>query len=256
VRTLSLAERLLQELGVTEPNEIDLEAIAWHVGVRVRYENLDSCEARILGYGNRAIVTIDPRRSRRRLRFSLAHELGHWRLHRGQSFICRPDDIGNANRGVADPERMADGYAADLILPEYLFRPRARRAKQANLDLAKELSEIFDVSLTATALRLVEFGPEPLMLVCHTPRRRKWFKASKDVPSRWFPMEHIDPESPSFDVLYGKIEQSRRSLIGADAWFDCAGADRFEIHEQSIRINSDEMLSFITFKDERMLGGA
>jgi hypothetical protein len=32
---LTRAERLLQDLGVTEPKEIDLEAIAFHLGARV-----------------------------------------------------------------------------------------------------------------------------------------------------------------------------------------------------------------------------
>ena len=45
---LTQAERLLQELGVTEPGEIDLEAIAYHVNARVRYRPLDGCEARIV----------------------------------------------------------------------------------------------------------------------------------------------------------------------------------------------------------------
>jgi hypothetical protein len=34
---LTPAEALLQELGITEPEEIDLEAIAYHIGGRVRF---------------------------------------------------------------------------------------------------------------------------------------------------------------------------------------------------------------------------
>lgn len=45
---LTPAERLLQELGITEPSEIDLDAIAFHAGARVRYRPLDGCEARIM----------------------------------------------------------------------------------------------------------------------------------------------------------------------------------------------------------------
>ena len=50
---LSPAERLLQELGVTEPDEIDLEAIAYYVNARVRYRRLDGCEARIIGWATK-----------------------------------------------------------------------------------------------------------------------------------------------------------------------------------------------------------
>jgi hypothetical protein len=67
------AERLLQELGVMEPGEIDLEAIAFHLGARVRYRPLDGCEARIIGSNDAAIITVNERSSYRRKRFSIAH---------------------------------------------------------------------------------------------------------------------------------------------------------------------------------------
>ena len=50
---LTAPERLLQDLGVTDPDDIDLEAIAWTMGAEVRYRPLDGCEARILGRDDR-----------------------------------------------------------------------------------------------------------------------------------------------------------------------------------------------------------
>ena len=55
---LTPAERLLQELGVAEPEEIDLEAIAFHLGASVRFRKLDGCEARIIGCNDAGIITI------------------------------------------------------------------------------------------------------------------------------------------------------------------------------------------------------
>ena len=71
---LSPPERVLQQLGVTEPDDIDLEAIAWTLGAEVRYRQLDGCEARIIGCGDRAIITVNERSSPRRRRFSVGHE--------------------------------------------------------------------------------------------------------------------------------------------------------------------------------------
>lgn len=56
------------------------------------------------------------------MRFSVAHELGHWHHHRRRSAVCLSDDIGNPAKGPLDPERVADGYAADLLMPRYLSR--------------------------------------------------------------------------------------------------------------------------------------
>ena len=164
----SPAERLLLELGVTEPKEIDLEAIAWHVGCTVKYRELEGCEARILGAGNRAIITVSSSVSPTRKRFSLAHELGHWRHHRGRSFVCRSDDISNRNRSATDPERVADGYAADLILPRYLLKPYLDKIKRPSIDEIIKLSEEFKTSFAATAIRFTEMMPFPIVLVCHT----------------------------------------------------------------------------------------
>ncbi len=102
---LSPAERLLQELGVTEPKEIDLEAIAYHVGARLRFRPLHGCEARIIGSGDRAIITVNSSSIPRRNRFSIAHELGHWHHHRGQCLVCRAEEY--RPRTASSPERVA-----------------------------------------------------------------------------------------------------------------------------------------------------
>jgi hypothetical protein len=46
---MTAAERILHVLGISAPQEIDLEAIAWDQGAIVNYRPLESCEARIIG---------------------------------------------------------------------------------------------------------------------------------------------------------------------------------------------------------------
>jgi hypothetical protein len=75
---LTPAEKLLKDLGITEPKDIDLEAIAWHCGAIVKYRPLRGCEARIVGSGSRAVISIHTEGTNTRKRYSLAHELGHW----------------------------------------------------------------------------------------------------------------------------------------------------------------------------------
>src|SRR5689334_17948308 len=115
------AEALLIELGISEPTDIDLDAIAHCVGVEVHYARLASCEAQIIGYRDRAIVYVSPDASPHRRRYSTGHELGHWHHHRGKSFVCRSSDIGRpVDPASRDAERLADSYSADLILPPFL----------------------------------------------------------------------------------------------------------------------------------------
>ena len=86
------AEARIAELGITDPNDLDVEAIAADAGVTVEYGHLNGCDATLVGFGRRAIATIKQSPSRGRERFSIGHEVGHWELHRGKSFRCRVED--------------------------------------------------------------------------------------------------------------------------------------------------------------------
>jgi Zn-dependent peptidase ImmA (M78 family) len=249
---VSAAEALLLSLGIVDPKDLDLEAIAWCQGAEVRYATLASCEARIIGYGNRAIITVDPSHGSARTRYSIGHELGHWAHHRGSSSICRSDEIG-AHTPKNGSERIADGYAADLLMPSYLFKPAALRLKKVTFSAVTELANLFQTSRTATALRLVGVGPEPAMLICHGPEGRKWFNRGPDVPERWFPRDELDAESNALDVLHGGASQRLPMLIGADAWFDRRAAERYEVYEQTVRVAGGDVLTLLTFKSPEML---
>jgi len=252
VTRLTPAERLLQELGITEPNEIDLEAIAFYRGARVRFRRLEGCEARIIGCNDAAIITIHEDCSRRRKRFSLAHEIGHWTHHKGQRLVCRVEESRPQDR--MSPERVANSYAADLLMPRYLFDPAARAHPKLNFKTANALAEAFDTSLTATAIRLVEGGHTPALLVCHSSARRKWFTRGPDVPERWFPKDTLDADSFAFGVLYGgNADDVMPRKIGADAWFDRWEAADCEVHEQTVRTGDDEVLTLLLVSDPRML---
>lgn len=250
--SISPAERLLQELGVTEPDEIDLEAIAYYVNARVKYRPLDGCEARIIGKGDEAIITVNANSTYRRKRFSIAHELGHWHHHRGKCLACRVEEY--RPRDALSPERTADGYAADLLMPYYLFRPLARQQSKLTFKAVATLADTFSASKPATAIRLVESDHSPAVLVCHGPRGRKWFTRAPSVPQIWFPQDALDADSYAFGVQFGgNPDDPLPRKIGAEAWFDRRGADRFELHEQTIRTGPDETLTLLLISDFRML---
>ncbi|WP_298089150.1 ImmA/IrrE family metallo-endopeptidase [uncultured Sphingomonas sp.] len=180
--SLSPAEQLLQELGITEPNEIDVEVIAWSVGARVRYRPLPRGDARIVGMGDRAIITVDDRASRVRQRFSVAHELGHWHHHRGQRLICH-DASGNAPDDTC--EREADRYAAELLMPRFMLVPWMAKAP-ISIALADGVARLFHVSTLAAALRLADVHAGHFALIVDEPDGRRWFKRSPALAGGWY----------------------------------------------------------------------
>ncbi len=56
MNALSDAEQHLVRYGITEPRQIDLEAIAWTMGAKVHFRHLESCEAKLTGVQNKANI--------------------------------------------------------------------------------------------------------------------------------------------------------------------------------------------------------
>jgi Zn-dependent peptidase ImmA (M78 family) len=249
--SLSAAEQILWRLGVSSPHEIDLNAIAWHLGAVVKYRHMDAADGTIVGTPNRAVIAINKSTIPTRQRFSLAHEIGHWHHHRGRVLFCGPSDIGNLAGGALDPERQADAFASDLIVPRYLLRPIAAKLKKPALALVREIAEEFKASLTATLLKILNENLFPMLVVCHGKDRRQWFRRANMVPTWWFPREDLDVQTFAFEILHNKAgEDAFPRKNGAGAWFEFRNVDRYEIQEQSFPLPNSEVLTVLTVPEE------
>lgn len=254
-KTLTPAEQILFGLGITDPADIDLEAVAWTEGAIIKYRRLAGCEARIVGLHDHAIISVNSMSPPARQRFSVGHELGHWRHHRGRALFCRSSEIGlKSTFRQTNVELVANKFAADLLMPGYLFDQIARTYSTPNFATVDAVAEQFSVSRSAAAIRLVQRAHLPAILICHGPSGRKWFFRSPLVPDRWFPRQELDPESSAFSVQFSRSAGTAHlSKIGADAWFDRYDADRFEVREQAVRYLGDCSLTLVVFDDEKML---
>ena len=183
----------------------------------------------------------------------MGHELGHWHHHRGRCLICRSEDIGNA-RQTAAAEKMADLYAADLLLPRYIFEPFITSFNALSVKVLREIKANFRVSLTAAALRAIDISGFAAMIVCHSPAGRRWFKSSQLIPGRWFPRNELDPESFAFDMLFGSAkEPPHPRRVKADAWFSESDAARYHVQEHSFALPGNEVATLLVLDDRDML---
>lgn len=251
---VSAAERLLQSLGVQNPKDIDLHAIAWHLGViDIREREVEGCEARIVGRGSKAIISVKQGGNRHRRRFSICHELGHWQLHRGQTLYCKAADIRDHEITQAK-EKVANGFASDLLLPPYLLAPIVQDFKTMDVAAVRETARIFDASMSATAIKLVRSGFVVGIVVCHGPAGKRWHMPSPQVLPTWYPKAELDHSSPAFHMLFSMDRnQSTAKRVGAHIWFERRDADRFQITEQSFKVAEAEVITLLTFGDPRML---
>jgi len=244
------AEEILEELGIRRPHDIDVEVIAEHCGATVAYEPLISCEARIVGINDRAIITVNERSIRPRQRFSAAHELGHWLHDRGHlACVCKEHSISGSWTGQ-DREARANFFAADLLLPRFMFAPLAR-GRDITFDTVERLGEPFQTSLTATGIRLVKDGSYPAMMICSSlTKGREWFVASSEVERRLWPVKAPTRESVAFQLLRGKEVEPAPVDVDADVWIDHEDAAEYVVREDSRKITAELVPTLLWWKDQ------
>ena len=249
---LSSAEKILQCFGVTNPGAIDLEAIAFELGALVVYSALDGCDARIVGHGKQAIITVDSKSNKERQRFSIGHELGHWKEGwHGNGFLCGREDIREANVDAdarRDAEFQANRFSSDLLLPSYLFVPACLH-KPLTIDTAQALAADFGASITASAIKLVKKGSFPGMVTCYSRTRREWFVSGEGLPEYFFPMKELHQDTDAFDLLYSD-GWGKTTVVTNDGacWIDRNDAAKIRLREQSMKIAKDKVLSILWFQ--------
>jgi Zn-dependent peptidase ImmA (M78 family) len=245
------AAQLLEELGITEPEELDIHAIAQYCKATIKYAALDGCAARIVGNEDRAIITIDSKSPVERQRFSAGHELGHWMFDRGKASMSSCEEKSFVKEwSKSNPETRANRYASDLLMPEAMFKKSANVLRRIDFNSVRSLAQVFKMSLTATAIRLVERGPLPAMLVCSSSVGVEWAAKGAET-KRLFPQSPT-PETYAHDILTGGDREASGD-VAASAWFDHPLAERYDIHEHSIRGYADLVLSLLWWRNETML---
>jgi hypothetical protein len=159
---LAAARALLEDRGIAEPDEIDIEALAASCGVDVLWGALDNEEGHLVHRGDRGVARIawHARRSAK-WRFVLAHELGHFLLHRGVDQFARCTTGDRPEGGT--PWRLeseANDFATELLLPWSMVHGRCLLGgeRAIGFDRVRAIARDHGTSLSSTALRVAELS--------------------------------------------------------------------------------------------------
>jgi hypothetical protein len=119
------------------------------------------------GDGEWGIVYNRAIKSAGRINFTLAHELGHYLLHRHLS----PAGIQCSNGAMLDwrsalgaIEAQANTFASFLLMPLDDFRSQIR-GQEMSMDLMRHLSDRYEVSITAATLKWLGITERRAMIV-------------------------------------------------------------------------------------------
>ena len=133
----------------------------------------DNCRKWMLLYNDR--IT-----SPGRIRFTQAHELGHYLLHRSlrSAFQCTERDMTDWSEDEKNIEAQADVFASTLLMPLDDFRSEGTGAA-ADFDFLGTCADRYGVSLTAATLRWLQHTEIPAILVVHRDGYIDWAWSSK-----------------------------------------------------------------------------
>jgi len=173
MRAQSAAFRIWQELEHPHPCEILLEHLAASRGVFVQEGGMTGAEGRLIRKKDRGIIRASPNsKYPGRRRFTIAHELGHWELHNGQSqFLCSQEDMRDYGRSPMEVE--ANHFAAELLMPSGHFRTACGN-ELPSMSLIEKLSDQFQTTLTATAIRYADVARHRVIVVWFSEGVVKW----------------------------------------------------------------------------------
>ena len=100
-------------------------------------------------------------------RFSIAHELGHYFLDGHPEKIFQEGSIHQSHAGFTsndECELEADSFASGLLMPGFILKDAIGKYRDG-LEGIKALSELCQTSLTATAIRYIEYTDCPAAMI-------------------------------------------------------------------------------------------
>ncbi|MCB0253940.1 MAG: ImmA/IrrE family metallo-endopeptidase [Anaerolineae bacterium] len=251
-------ESIWRAMGIDSPADADIEVIAYFCGATVKYRTLTNCAAQIVGRGNKAIISVDSRATEERQRFSVAHELGHWLRDRKTIVLsCRSSDLSPSRfrNFETDREAAANRFAVELLMPTLLFREAARN-RSITMETALDLRRQFQVSRTAAAIRLIELGSFPSIVVCNGPQGYKWSWRHPELPLSVRVSRRLSKHTQAYRLLAdANAVETGPMEVDADDWVDQKGSEDYVVTEDSVRLNPHTVLSLIWWHDEAPLLG-
>lgn len=238
LRTAEIAaQKLVEQYGLAVAQPIPVDAVARAVGVDVRLGGLRGAAARLsVLHGMGMIRVADDGISPARIRFGIAHELGHYLLHRDElPDACREADLHLW--GGRRFEHQANVFASELLLPAAVVRPLCEH-DEVLMENVQLLARQFDVSLTAAALRYAAFSPVPCAVVMSDGLSVKWAKPGTAWP--WRLREKGEPlhqNSLAYRMHQHLIRsQEANDTVEGPAWVTESEADSLVLAEACVRM--------------------
>lgn len=159
------ANNIIQKFKInTVP--VDIEAIAKKLGAKVIYSPLDDSHCgMIYMQDNKVVIGVNSLHPENRQRFTIAHELGHFVMHKkqiegnihvDQTFSEKLNRDGKSTLGEDLKEIQANRFAAEILIPTKLLikETKNKRIDIEDDDFIQKLADKFQVSSQSMSIKL------------------------------------------------------------------------------------------------------
>jgi uncharacterized protein DUF955 len=232
------------------PNDrpVDLIRLVGLCGGLLEELDLVGCSGVLLPFDGVFGIALRQSDSRRRKRFTAAHELGHFCIpsHKRRAIRCVSPEMARDN-SARTVEREASDFAAELLMPRGPVQAIIRTGA-IDLSRAMEVAEMYDVSRLSAALRICEVTRERAAVVYFQEGKIRWayrFGMPYGLPATG---ASAPENSVANDLLCGREGSLTAQVVDAEAWLPLAypGASRGELLESSVRSeDSSDILTIL-----------
>ena len=254
-RGTARARKVLQDCGfLDEPLGLSCEDIALSRGITdIQAIKIDGSQGRIMVDEEEAIISYNRNILHEgKRRFVIAHELGHFELHRDLlNNQIHTDDKKTLSEWYAKGkhETEANQFAAEFLMPSHLFLEQVK-GKSFNFDLIKELAESFQSSITSALIKYRVLGDFPIAIVFCENAKVEWSAFSEDFNLQYIPKGiNVPINSVANDFYTGEDLPDKPESVDVMEWFsqDFKVEEFVDVnfYEQCIRVGKSGVLSCI-----------
>ncbi len=221
------AKQVIDRFQIDSPEILShLEEICWELGAPVRYVPMSGADARLTMTGETGIISIAASdKGKPKSRFSIAHELGHFLLHKdiSSALICGQNEMRCWFSKQENYARESDAneFSSELLMPDFLVTPTIKD-KRPNFSLIDGISETFGASTTAAAIRFTALTKEAVAIVAYNKSNGYlWSARSKlFIEQNYFiPSGKLSSYTLAHDAVNSSDSGTMQS-IDATAWLN------------------------------------
>ena len=259
----ALVEGILKQVSDL-PIPVPIEDIARSVDItNITFIGTDSFEGGLVTDRDKSegVILVNRRSGRRRRRFTVGHELGHFLmpLHlpdNGTRFMCTASDMRRSASSqtldrAACMEVEANRFAANMLMPAVPFRRDLSQSAAPDIALLLRLCGRYDTSKEATARRFCELIDAPSAAVFSRNGRFLYAVRSREFPFITLSRNQLLPQrtlSTRFRGVEGDI--SDMDAVDGCWWTDTDPYCNSQIFEQTLLQADGYRLTLLQLEQE------